>query len=160
MEDQTEGINSLLNTSCYVLHGYTCDELVHSSPIPIITLQSTRAANALTEALRPFAATYIPSVDVSNSSKSSSVTGDALIDAGIQLNRECAVLLSSLFPLIDKGECRDVAAVIFQNRSFAHFFQSLSTATKFMQMYTGATNEQLDPWPLEDPSSNENELSP
>lgn len=164
MVDQTEGITALLNTSCYVLHGYTSNELVHSSPIPIISLQSARAASTLTEMLRPFAATYIPSVDLSinhSASKSSSVTAEALLDTGINLNRECAHLLSALFPSNEKGESsHDVTAIIFQNRSFAHFFQSISIATKYMQLYTGAIAEQIDPWPLDEPLTAENQPSP
>jgi len=157
MDDQNDGISI---TSCYLLHGYITDRLVQSSPMPFITLQSAHIASALTDTLRPFAATYIPSVDL-NDSGLSSVTADALVDAGIHLNRECALLLSALYPVIDKGEYLDVATIIFQNRSFAHFFHSLSNATKDMQSAMGIIAEQIDPWPLDDePLDHENQPSP
>lgn len=157
MDDQTDGITALLNTACFVLHGDVSDELVHTSPIPIITLQAARTARALTDLLRPFAATYIPSVDLFG--KHASVTAEALADAGIHLDRECAALRSALYNS-ENSERSGVACLIFHNRAFAHFFHALSTAANYMQAYTGALTDQVDPWTLDETSPSENHPSP
>lgn len=129
---------------CYVRHGTINSTLVQV--VPRTDRQAAHAARALTELLRPYAATYIPTVDLTSNGRS--VTSCAIADDGIDLRNAFESLRKALDPVTNVEPCHQYypETIIFGTRSFLDFFHTLAQAADVLD-HLSPPNIDDDPWP-------------
>lgn len=109
---------------------------------PADAAKAALCARTLAETLRPYAATYHPAVDVCP--VRGSVTLNALCNAGINVRRASAALLTALDPSCPQPTHAAVEN-IFRRAHFALFFQALAALADALELVAPPKADQ-DPW--------------
>lgn len=122
------GASALLRLCSYLRHGRDIDVSVSGIRT---SARAAILARRMVDALRPFAATYLPAVDRDGARTL------AALEAAYALQADFDALRATLLGRVASPPPRVALLAIFAHRRFTPFFQTLAKAADFLDEATG-----------------------